>query len=432
MTEDFMNLKLCTYAITDVVFDKRSVIADGVVRINKGEIEEKLIADSKFKKVHIDIARPGEMVRIIHVLDVIEPRAKFGGDLRIFPGFLGPPATVGSGVTHRLENLAVINTGDFQAGKSAEGPSSVSGPRERIIDMTGEAAFFSAYSETINVVLNFEPSPDISVEEFDDAIRRAGLWVAEYLAKLSVNVSPDHIETLQLTNVDNSDLPRVAYIYQHLTGIFLRDTFLYGENFPRFVPTIIHPNEIADGAIVNGSLSFAASPTYAKQNHRIIKNLYDRHGKELNFVGVILSASHHGTNEDKAKGAYYAAKLAKMLGADGLVSTQEGGGNSILDQMLTVKFCEDLGIKTVAVTYEMGGSEGSDVPLIYHTKEADALVSTGNREQIVHLPKMERALGGTHILYKNIPATESYDSFMTECAFSFDQTGFWRVRAWDY
>jgi len=80
----------------------------------------------------------------------------------------------------------------------------------------------------------------------------------------------------------------------------------------------------------------------------------------------------------------------------------------------------------------MGGSEGNDFPLIYHVKEADTLVSTGNREQIVRLPRMERALGGSHILYKNMPATESYDSFMSDIAFSFDQTGFWRVRAWDY
>ena len=195
---------------------------------------------------------------------------------------------------------------------------------------------------------------------------------------------------------------------------------------------MIHPNEITDGAIVNASTSYASSPTYVHQNNRVIKGLYWRHGKELNFVGIILLTYHQLAHEDKARKAYYAAKLAKMLGADGIVSTQEGGGNSIVDQMLTVKFCEELGIKTVAVTLEMGGSEGSDFPLIYHTKEADALVSTGNREQIVHLPKMEKALGGTHILYKNIPAIESYDSFMTECAFSFDQTGFWRVRAWDY
>ena len=198
------------------------------------------------------------------------------------------------------------------------------------------------------------------------------------------------------------------------------------------MPTIIHPNETADGAIVNASLSFASYPTYVHQNNRVIKGLYQRHGKELNFVGIILLTYHKLTYEDKARKAHYAAKLAKMLGADGIVSTQEGGGNSIVDQMLTVKFCEELGIKTVAVTLEMGGEEGSDFPLIYHVKEADSLVSTGNREQIVRLPKMQKALGGTHVLFTDIPATESFDIFMSDIAFSTDQSGFWKIRAWDY
>ncbi|UCG68799.1 MAG: hypothetical protein JSV09_13530, partial [Thermoplasmata archaeon] len=266
MQDDFMHLELCTYSIKDVVFDKSSGIADGIVRIDKGEIEQNLYTDSRFKKVHIDIARPGEMARVIHILDIIEPRAKFGSDLHIFPGFLGPPATVGSGVTHRLENVAVITTADIQASKSVEGPSSVTGSRERVVDMAGEAAIFSPFSETINVVLSFEPSPDISMEEFDDAIRRAGLWVAEHLAKLTGDISPDHTDTLNLTNIDNSDLPRIAYIYQIASDGFLRDTYLYGEGTPYLIPTIIDPNEIADGAIVNASVSFASSPTYVHQN----------------------------------------------------------------------------------------------------------------------------------------------------------------------
>ena len=86
----------------------------------------------------------------------------------------------------------------------------------------------------------------------------------------------------------------------------------------------------------------------------------------------------------------------------------------------------------MAITYEMGGPEGKDFPLIYHVKEADYLVSTGNREEMVRLPKMEKALGGSHILYKSIPASDPFDTFMANIAFSFDQTGFWRVEAWDY
>ena len=431
MENEFMRLNLCTFQVKDIVFGKGSEFSNGVLKIDTNEIKENLRQDIRFKQISIDIAKPGEMTRIIHILDVIEPRAKIGGDLRMFPGFLGSPTTVGSGTTHRLGNVAVMTTGDIQVAKSYGGPSSVAGPRERLVDMGGEAAIFSAFSQTLNVVLNFEPSSDLSMEEYDDAIRKAGLWVSEFLAKLTLNSPPDHVDHLHLGEV-NRHLPNVAYIYQILAGDFLRDTYVYGESNRQLIPTIIHPNEIVDGAIVNASSSFASSSTYIHQNNRVIKHLYEAHGKELNFVGVVLTSKHHLTDLDKERKASYAAKLAKLLGANGVVSTQEGGGNSIVDQMLTVKSCEEMGMKTVAITYEMGGIEGTDFPLIYHVKEADALVTTGNREQIVHLPEMRKAVGGTQILYKNISATDSYDTYVSDIAFSIDLTGFWRIGIGEY
>jgi glycine reductase len=429
---DFMRLELCCFSVKDVVFGEVSGFSDGILRIDRGEVEKSLCNEGKFRKLNIDIARPGEMARIIHIIDVIEPRAKFGGNQRIFPGFLGPPTTVGSGVTHKLENVAVMTTADMQTRKDGEGPSSLTRQNERLVDMTGEAAIYSPFSKTTNIVLYFEPSPDISIEEFEDAIRRAGLWVAEYLAKLTGNNSPDYVNSLDLEKIDHHDLPRVAYVYQVQSNGFVRDTYLYGEHTRHLMPTLIHPNEITDGAIVNGSQSYAASPTYIHQNNKVIKGLYERHGKELNFVGVIFLTRHHLTHRDKERKACYAAKLAKMLGADGIISTQEGGGNSIVDQMLTIKSCEDFGIKTVALTYEIGGAEGKDFPLIYHVKEADALVSTGDREQLVHMPEMERVIGGTHLLYRNIPAKNSLDCLMIDIISSFNQAGFWKLRGWDY
>ena len=437
MDNDFMRLKLCSFSVKDIVFDEVSKLDDGCLRIDRGEVEKHLYTHGKFKKVTIDIARPGERTRVIHINDVIEPRAKIGGSQRIFPGFLGPPVTVGSGVTHRLDNVAVMTTADhdncrYGIRKTEEGPSSLNCQYELLVDMTGETSFFSPFSKTFNVVLNFEPLPDASVEEFDEAVRLAGLWVAEYLAKLPGDTPPDHFNLLHLEKTDQEDLPRVAYIYQVQSNGFVRDTYLYGEHTRYLMPTLLHPNEIIDGAVVNGVQSYGASPTYIHQNNQVIKGLYERHGKDLNFVGVIFLTRHQLTHRDKERKASHAAKLAKMLGADGIISTQEGGGNSIVDQMLTVKYCEEFGIKTVALTYEMGGAEGKDFPLIYHVREADALVSTGNREQIVHMPKVERVIGGTHIFYKNIPATDGFDCFMLDVISSCNHAGFWKMRGWDY
>lgn len=54
----------------------------------KRKLRSLCFQDEKLAGCHIDIARPGESVRITPVKDVIEPRVKVsGGD--IFPGVIG-------------------------------------------------------------------------------------------------------------------------------------------------------------------------------------------------------------------------------------------------------------------------------------------------------------------------------------------------------
>jgi len=52
-----------------------------------------------------------------------------------------------------------------------------------------------------------------------------------------------------------------------------------------------------------------------------------------------------------------------------------GGGNAFVDVMLTVRACEELGIKTTLVTYENGGKQGTDNAVLFYVQEADAIVS---------------------------------------------------------
>ena len=58
--------------------------------------------------VELHIAKPGESVRIIHSLDVVEPRWKVAGPGGVFPGFVSPPSAVGEGQTNRLAGVAVV------------------------------------------------------------------------------------------------------------------------------------------------------------------------------------------------------------------------------------------------------------------------------------------------------------------------------------
>ena len=61
--------------------------------------------------------------------------------------------------------------------------------------------------------------------------------------------------------------------------------------------------------------------------------------------------------------------------------------------MLNCKFHERKGIKTVLVTDEYCGRDGSSQGLADVTPEADAVVTNGNGNQFVTLPKMDKVIG---------------------------------------
>ena len=65
----------------------------------------------------------------------------------------------------------------------------------------------------------------------------------------------------------------------------LHDTYVYGIDAKRILPTIIHPNETMDGAIVSGNCVSACdkNSTYVHLNNPVINHLR-RHGKDINFV----------------------------------------------------------------------------------------------------------------------------------------------------
>jgi glycine reductase len=126
--------------------------------------------------------------------------------------------------------------------------------------------------------------------------------------------------------------------------------------------------------------------------------LCGRHGKELDFGGIIFS-NEPVTVEEKEWNASMNAQIAKsILHLDGVIVTKEGGGHTDFDLMETCKQCEKLGIKTAMIDIEMldPGGEG-DYPLVVFEPEADAIVSLGNVEERVDISKMEKVIGGKNM-----------------------------------
>jgi glycine reductase len=393
-------LELNTVRVRDVRFGERTRLDDHTLVLNREELTSLILEDERFSRAEIDVARPGESVRIVHCLDAIEPRVKVEGPGAVFPGFLGGPTTVGHGKTVRLEGVSVLTSSRY--------PQPFSGllaAREAIVDMSGPTSIYSPFSRVINLVLSLGPQPGLDNSDYDDAIRRASLKVADHLARVAIDRTPDERVIFDFT-VHDPDLPNVAYFYQIQGQGSMADTYLYGRTIENLVPTLIHPNEVMDGAIVSGVYVYACfkNPTYLHLNNPTIWELQRRHGKDLNFVGVILNRGHNYTQMEKERSSYWAAKLAGFLQADGVILSAEGGGNSAIDMMLACQYMEQAGIKTTVLSYESPGADGRDFPLFYSVPEADAIVSVGSDEEYVAMPAVERVLGDDLLLDDETPS----------------------------
>ncbi len=282
-------LDLHTIRIGDVQFGDRTALNHDTLIVDRDEIASLILEDGRIASAQIDVARPGESVRIIHCLDAIEPRVKVEGLGVAFPGFLGGTETVGRGKTLRLAGISVLASSRF--------PQPFSGllaAREAIVDMSGPARIYSPFSRVINLVLALAPQPGLDNADYDDAIRRAGLKVADRLARAAIDRAPDETTVFDFSRRD-PELPNVAYFYQLQGQGSMADTYLYGRPIDNLAPTLLHPGEVMDGAIVSGVYVYACfkNPTYLHLNNPIIWELQWRHGQDLNFAGMIVNRGHN-------------------------------------------------------------------------------------------------------------------------------------------
>ena len=61
--------------------------------------------------------------------------------------------------------------------------------------------------------------------------------------------------------------------------------------------------------------------------------------------------------------------------------------------MMVCRSLEKKGIKTVIISNEDAGVDGKSEPLPDGTIEADAIISTGNSNATIHIPKMDKVIG---------------------------------------
>jgi sarcosine reductase len=337
---------------------------------------------------------PGERVRIIHVLDAVEPRAKHP-PASPFPGFLGPPDVAGSGHTDRLAGVAVLTASEIP------GQADSQGPKEAIVDMWGEGARYQPFSGLTNLVLQLTYREGLDIAQAVAAGRSAALHAAAYLGGAARTGDPDQVECLSLA-APQPALPGVLYVCLAMREGDVHATYLYGRPIES-LPALLHPNEILDGALVSGDYWIACHrvPTYYYQNDPVIRALYARDGREIRFLGVLVCRCLIPEQDEKHRQAAQTAKVARMLGADGAVVSMSNGGHAYADQMLICQHLERAGVRTVLSVDEYADRDGSDFPLVTVVPEAAAIVSNGNQEEVIALPAAERLLGGRAFLAGN-------------------------------
>src|SRR5919109_3255134 len=129
-----------------------------------------LASDIDVEDATVDVVRPGDPVRVTHVLDAVEPRIRPDGRAA-FPR----EGRAGEGRTNRLDGVVVLSCLDFAA---EERPLH---EQESIVDLAGPGAAYTPFGTQTCVVLSFQPGNGGN-EAAEQHARRTTLAVAEELA----------------------------------------------------------------------------------------------------------------------------------------------------------------------------------------------------------------------------------------------------------
>lgn len=389
-----MRLEIGNFPVTDVVFGEKTSYQAGLLTINKEEALAIVLEDEHIITADIVIARPGEKKRIVPVKEAIEPRYKIDAG-PIFPGVIDKVMAVGSGRTLALKGTSVLAVGKHW-GSFGDG----------LIDMSGEGAKYTYFSNLINICLVADTDEEYEryeQQKKNHALRWAAHKLAKYLGSAVKDIEPEksNMEVFDLPPITKrvqevNDLPAVVFVMQAQSQMeeMGYNDLVYGWDLNHFVPTLMHPNEILDGAVISGSFMPCSSKwsTYDFQNCPIIKQLYQEHGQTLNFLGVIMSNLNVNL-EQKQRSALFVAQIAQSLGADGAILAEEGYGNPDADFIECFLALEAAGVKTVGVTNECTGRDGQSQPLVTLSEKANAIVSCGNVSELIELSPMEEVIG---------------------------------------
>jgi len=404
-----MQLTLAMHPVTAVRLGERTGLTGATLTINQEELRRSVLKDGSFQAVDFEIARPGESLRAGPVFDIVEPRAKAPGGSPDWPGILNAPHTAGSGMTHVLTGIAVTALREDSPGESR-------GATGYVLEMSGAPAAGSHYATLHHLIIVPHSKAGVPAHVRHRAYRLAQLKIAVYLARAALHEMPARTLVLDTAiGVERAGLPRIAYVGQ----IFSRqrrpepdESILYGADTDGMLPTVLHPNEWLDGALVPSyHVSLGGAETYFYQNHPVITELYRRHQEgALNFAGSVATIAS-ADNFDRERNTRFAANLVRWaLGADAAVLTKFGGGVPHTDLSETARLLENMGVKTAVQVTDLARDHRVESALLFNFLEVDAIICVGGNDTQWKLPRVERVIAANSGLAELLAGPIEIDS----------------------
>lgn len=392
-----MKLKICNFRIDSVRIADKNGLEGRTLLLNIEELEKSILEDERIKSVEIRVFHPGDEVRIVNIMDVIQPRCVVGEEGIDFPGFLGPLGIAGSGERRSLKGLSVIVTNPQTNRKYSA-----------FLDMAGTAAELSKYGKMCNICIAPASSEDVPETDFEFAVRKAGFKTAVYLARSVGDIVPDDTEIydwdMPSAQRMRSGLPRIGYYYQLYSPQHdhrgISDPCFYGTEISYLLPTIVHPNEVLDGGIV-GHSTVRSLDTFTIQNHGVIKDLYKKHGKELIFSGMVCGVANMEPLQRKRKAIMASSLLKNVVGAEGVVLTKIHGGMPHVDVAMVAEECEKLGVRTVVYVQPLVSQGTLAATSLFSSEMVDAIVVVAATQEKITIKFSPKEIfggkGDTHL-----------------------------------
>jgi glycine reductase len=389
-----MKLTLEYVDIKDIQFGAKTGVENGVLTINKNELRDMILQDPLIKDVRIDIAKPGESVRIINIVDAIEPRAKTTNNANWCGVLSGFEETPGTGTTRCLKgtSILILDTNYLWLGG-----------RTGNVDMAGPITEICPYSHLNNLVIECVKADSDSISRWDFAavIRRACFNVGVCLAKASLDKPADRCEVLDNESVDPK-LPNVGYYQQVYAAQYqyenVPEPIYYGFIIPDSFPLVIQPQEVIDGAVAWGH-GYHQMETYGQQNHSIIMGLMRRHGKDLNFRGMMIGTTNTDDHRRRLAAMMIANTMKEVFRCDGVILTKTFGGASHVCEGEAATQCEKRGMVSVPMIQALNEVTTLANEMLFDDLNLKSIIQSGMYFQRYNAPAMDKILGGNKDSY---------------------------------